>query len=263
MPISFTPIGRKKFWTGCDWSIDDEDELASLVARVALGQYRHVLHILAETDCLSYAPAPTALAGARKLLTATDEEKPWHRDGWLFQVISWIAANLQSDAALIAPPHMIHAHKGFDGLHVHLDEQTGKVVSVVICEEKATGRPRKMITDRVWTEFEALESGQRDNELVAEVSTLMDRYPGVDPDQAVQEILWKDARAFRVAITVGEDAVDEAGRKKLFKGYEKVVVGEVSRRRAETLYLDDLRKWMKRIAAKAIAAAETIEAEHV
>src|SRR5260221_4424986 len=116
MPITFTPIGNKQVWTGYDWSINDEGQLAELVARVALGQYRYVLHVLAETDCLPFAPAGTALEGARKLLTATNNKEPWHRDGWLFQVMSWIAAHLQRDADLIAPPHMIHAHKGFDGL---------------------------------------------------------------------------------------------------------------------------------------------------
>ncbi len=263
MPISFVPISNIKFWTGHDWTIEDDDELAELVARVALGQYRYVQRVLAETDCSKFAPSPTALEGAKKLLTATDEAGPWHRDGWLFQVISWIAGNLQNEDALIAPPQMIHAHKGFDGLHVHIDNTTGLVLSVVICEDKATDNPRGMIRDNVWTEFKALEQGERDNELVSEVSTLLDKLPDLDPDQAVQEIFWKEARAFRVSITVGDDHGDEAGRRKLFKGYKRAVGGNVARRRAETLHIDDLRKWMRRIAKKAIEAAETMEAEHV
>lgn len=263
MPISFAPISDKKLWTGHDWTIEDDDKLAELVARVALGQYRHVQRVLAGTNCSEFAPSPTAFEGAKKLLTAADEAKPWHRDGWLFQVISWIAANLQSEDALIAPPQMIHAHKGFDGLHVHIDDTTGHVLSVVICEDKATGDPRGMIRDNVWTEFKALEQGERDNELVSEVSTLLDRLPDLNLDQAIHEIFWKEARAFRVSITVGDDHGDEAGRKKLFKGYEHAVGGNVSRRQAETLHIDDLRKWMRRIAKKAIEAAKTMEAEHV
>lgn len=58
---------------------------------------------------------------AFKSKRTTDPEKPWHRDGWMFQVISWIAAHLQNPEDLIAPPHMIHAHKGFDGIHVRVD----------------------------------------------------------------------------------------------------------------------------------------------
>jgi len=259
--MSFTPIGHKNRWSGCDWSIEDDDELAQLIARVALGQYRHVLHILAETDCLLYAPAPSALEGARKLLTATNE--PWQRDGWLFQVVSWIAANLQGDTSLIAPPHMIHAHKGFDGLHVYLDPETRRVALVVICEEKATGNPRRMIKDEVWKDFESLERGERDNELVAEVSALVVQRQDIDPDQAIREILWNEARAYRIAITVSDKHADDNGRENLFKGYNETVTGDLSRRRAETLYLNDLRSWMTAMAAKAVAAAEVMEAQNV
>ena len=263
MPITFVPISTGQLCTGYDWTIEDNDELAKLVARVALGQHRHVQRILLETDCSAYSPTPTALEGAKKLLTAVNEETPWHRDGWLFQVISWIAANLQRNGSMIAPPHMIHAHKGFDGLHVQVDQSTGRVLSVVVCEEKATGNPRKMIREEIWTEFTALERGERDNELVSEVSTLLDSLPGHNSDQAVHEIFWKEARAFRVSITVSDAQSDEAGRRRLFKGYESVVSGNVSRRRAETLHIDDLRKWMQMIAEKAIDAAELMEADHV
>ena len=129
MPISFTPIANGNSWAGSDWSIDDDDALADLVAHVAFGQYRHVLHILAETDCGEAAPAPTALQGARQLLTVPAGADPRHRDGWLFQVVSWIAAHIQGHASLIAPPHMQHAEKGFDGIHVHIDAVTQAVRS--------------------------------------------------------------------------------------------------------------------------------------
>ena len=263
MPISFTPIKNKTLWAGYEWSIDDDDVLAELVACVALGQYRHVLRVLAETNCLAAAPAPTALEGARQLLTVPAGADPWHRDGWLFQVIAWIAAHIQDEASLIAPPHMQHADKGFDGLHVHVDEEAQTVQSVVICEEKATGDPRGMIRDSVWKEFASLETGARDHLLVAKVSALLETQRDLDPDQAVQQIFWKEARAFRVAITVGDAHGDEAGRRRLFKGYREVVTGDVSRRSAETLHLHDLRRWMRRIARKALKAAEEMEAANV
>lgn len=265
MPISFTPIRNGTSWTGCDWLIDDDDRLAELVALVALGQYRHVQHILAETNCGKAAPAETALEGARQLLKAPEGSRadPFHRDGWLFQVMAWIAAHLQGQASLIAPPHMLHAEKGFDGLHVHIDEKAQMVRSVVICEEKATDRPRAEIRDSVWKELASLEKGERDHLLTAEVSTLLTTRPDLDVDQAVQQIIWKKARAFRVAITIGDTHDSENGRKQLFKGYRETVSGGVSRRRAETLYLDDLRRWMKRIARNALTAAERMVEPHV
>ena len=219
--------------------------------------------ILAKTGCNNFAPVPTALEGAKKLLTTADKNEPWNRDGWLFQVISWISANLQNNGSmLIAAPHMIHAHKGFDGLHVCIDKK-GYVQSIIICEDKATGKPRRMIKKKVWTDFKALERGERDNELVSEVTTILETRKGLDPDQAVQQIIWNEVRAFRVAITVGDEHSHQTGLHKLFKGYEGVVVGRVSRRRVETLHVDDLRKWMCRMATKAIKAAQMMEAGHV
>lgn len=262
--ITFTPIGNGKFWTGSDWSIDDENELATLVARVALGQSRHVLNVLNHTGCIEYAPAPTALGGAIRLLTIKDGDYPWNRDGWLFQVISWIAANIQNTGSLISPPHMIQAHKGFDGLHICLDQSNEKVVSVVVCEEKATTGPRGLIRDQVWPEFETLETGSRDNELVSEVTTLLAQNGHVDPDKAVHEILWKGARAYRVAITIGDKECSEEGRKALFKGYKKATPGkDVAKRQAETFYQNNLREWMRRLADRAIVAAQELDAEDV
>ena len=256
MVISFRPIKNGERWAGFDWSINNEDELAEFVASVALGQYRHVEHVLAETDFTEVLPAPTALEGARQLLSVPKCGEPYHRDGWLFQVIGWIAAHIQNEASLIAPPHMQHADKGFDGLHVQIDHESQMVRNVVICEEKATNKPRKTIRDQVWQEFSALETGTRDNLLTARVSTLLATRPELDSDQAVQKILWSQARAYRVAITVNDSLNDAKGRKLLFKGYSTIVSGSVTRRCAETLYIGDLRSWMERIAKKALKAAE-------
>lgn len=260
MPISFTPICKDKCWTGYTWSIDDDGELVRLIARVALGQSRYVERILAQTDCADLAPVASAFEGARKLLSVPPGKDPYQRDGWMFQVMSWIAAHRQDDGALIRSPHMNHAHKGFDGINVQVDRSTDKVLSVVICEEKATEHPRNMISGSVWPEFETLETGKRDNELVAEVTAILDRAAHIDPDQAVAQMLWKEARAYRVSITVGDTHADEAGREKLFEGYEDKVHGEINRRRAETLHVQDLRVWMDDIAEQALGVLEELEA---
>jgi len=262
--MSFHPISNGSFWKGSSWSIDDEDELAILIARVALGQYRHVMKILHETECTAYAPASSALQGAIDLLTAKNDKDPYHRDGWLFQVISWIAAHLQNPDTLKSPPHMIHAGKGFDGLHVCLDSTNTNVVSVIICEEKATEGPRGKITSQVWPEFQLMETGERDHELVAEITTILATNGHIDPEKAVHQILWEQARAYRVSITVGNDENSKSGRKALFKGYKnKVTAGSVDRRRVETLCKNDLRDWMQHIADKAITVAKEMEACNV
>ncbi len=262
--ITFKPISNKKHWAGDDWTITNEDQLAKLVAKVALGQARQVEKILQETGCVNYAPSATAVDGAIRLLTAADPEKPWHRDGWLFQVLAWIAAHLHSPNTLKAAPHMIHAHKGFDGVLLKLDGSDSSVVSVVICEQKATSNPRNLITSQVWPEFKSLETGRRDNELVAEVATILERNGHLDVDQAVSTIIWKNSRSYCVTITVGNHEHSDDGRKALFKGYKGVVpTRDVVSRRAETLYQPNFRKWMNDLAEKAIVAIHETDAEDV
>lgn len=95
------------------------------------------------------------------------------------------------------------------------------------------------------------------------MGTLLSQRPEIDADQVVQNLLWKDTRAYRIAITIGDSEQGQIGNRKLFKGYEHIVSGDVSRRRAETLYLHDLRAWMKKLAAKAIMIAEEIETSRV
>jgi hypothetical protein len=179
---------------------------------------------------------------------------PSHRDGWMFQVMSWIAANRASPGGIISPPQMILAHKGFDGLLIELDMPTGLVFAAVIFEDKATEHPRDRIREEVWPDFRRLEAGDRENVLTAEVAALLRGREGLDVDKAIENIIWKQARHFRVCITVDRSHADEAGRQRLFRDYDVVATGAVSRRRAETFLIADLRAWMARLAERAIVA---------
>lgn len=261
--ITFKPISNGDVWTGSNWTITDEDKLAEMIARIALGQAGHVRKVLLATKAAIPALVPSAVLGAKKLLTADDPTEPWHRDGWLFQVIAWIASHLQDRAALQAPPHLIHAHKGFDGLALKLND-AGAVELVVICEHKATSSPRGKITSQVWPEFEEIESGQRDNELIAEATTLLERYTNLDIDEAIGKILWERDRSYSVAITVGDKENSDEGRNKLFKGYDQIVDrSDVMFRRAETFYKVPLRHWMSRISEKSISLIDEWALENV
>ena len=86
---------------------------------------------------------------------------------------------------------------------------------------------------------------ERDNELVAEASSLIASSSSVDAGQAIEEILWHRARAYRVAITAIQKYCGKTGIAKLFRGYQNVVGGDVERRQVEVRYLDDLRKWVQ------------------
>lgn len=62
--------------------------LARLIAHVALGQSRKIAHVLKELDEAPNGAPKSAFKGARKLLKAKTHGDRYHRDGWMFQVIS-------------------------------------------------------------------------------------------------------------------------------------------------------------------------------
>lgn len=259
MPLSFTPISDEQRWTGSTWSVDDEDTLAELIARVALGQSLTVQSILHELRNTPVSPT-AGFEGAKATLTALTEEDIFHRDGWVFQVMAWIAAHQLYRAALIHAPHIRRADKGTDGLIIEFKD--GGIAHVVICEEKATEHPRNRVRDSVWPEFKTFESGRRDNELIAAVSDMLAKKGGESTDAMVASIFWDKQRAYRVSTTVGATHATDAGRKRLFKGYDETISGEVSRRRAETLHLTDIRPWLAQISDKALGWIEDAEAAH-
>ena len=118
MTLTLVPMDHGELCHGWAWTVTDDDVLAERVARIVLGQFRHVAKILAGAG----VPGPAANAeqanAAIKQLTLAEGDDPWHRDGWLFQAISWIAAHQQPSASLTRMPQIRKADKGFDGMQL-------------------------------------------------------------------------------------------------------------------------------------------------
>jgi hypothetical protein len=256
MAIALTPVREGELWAGSTWVVEDEDALATLIARVAIGQSRVAARILHEDGLVPVNYPMGGHEGARHLLRVGPSGDPAHRDGWMFQVISWIAAHRANRPCLIRSPHMRHADKGLDGLSVEFDE--AEIARVVISEEKATKNARSMVRDKVWPEFRDFETGNRNAELIDGVSELL--AGRLDSDAMVAAILWEEKRAYRVAVTIDDTHSFAEGRKALYKGYETAVSGEVDRRRAEVFEVQDLRPWFDGLAARATAIIDAEEA---
>lgn len=205
MTLTLSQIDHGDPCHGWSWVVENEDKLAEQVARVALGQFRHVGKILAGLGEVAPVTTEDHATDAIDLLTVEEEQDPWHRDGWIFQTISWIAAHQQRHGAVTRPPHIIKAHKGFDGLQLEMSEDGTSVVGIIIFEDKATDNARGTIRDDVWPGIAALESGKRVNQLTHDVSAALEAQkhfnPNLDVDAAISNILWKDARRYRVSIT--------------------------------------------------------------
>lgn len=253
MPIKLVAIGDENKWSGAHWVINDVEALAVLIGRVALGQSRHVVKILKETDG-SPNTIQSALTGAQELLSANTEKEAEHRDGWMFQIISWIASYKESPESMIKAPHIIRADKGFDGLIV--EHNDSEIQYVVICEDKATINPRKTVRAKVWPEFAEFQSGARDNQLVEAVTSLIEQRHPDDADEIVARVFWNEQRAYRVAVTGKSKHSKAKHQSNLFKGFKDVVLGVEDRRRAHVLTLAELRPWMASLADQALVFVE-------
>lgn len=260
MPLTLTPIDHDSLCHGWRWEIADEADLARKVAMVALGQYRHVAQILAGIDKKPLPTRKDAADAAIKRMSVPDDCDPWHRDGWVFQTISWIAAHRSERGVVARAPHAIPAHKGFDGMQLRLDRKGKSVTAVVIFEDKATDSPRKTVRTDVWDGIRSLEKGERMPELIQDTTTILEaqqrHFPDLDVDEAIETILWDEVRNYRVSITTSDTHAKDAARKKLFEGFDKVAPGEAGRRRADTMHLPDLREWMAQFSGRVIAQIE-------
>jgi hypothetical protein len=254
MTITLTPIAHGNLCHGSRWIVEDVDLLAERVGRVALGQYRHVARILEGLEGTPPATSKEFARDAKSKLKVAKNHDPWQRDGWLFQVISWITANqVKTPGTVIEPPHIFHAHKGFDGMQLDIAGNGTSIEAIVIFEDKATIDPRSTIRRDVWKAISDFEAGERITELAHEATGLLEAhqhaFPNLNVDEAIDRIIWKEARRYRVSITTGKAHQADADRERLFGGYDDQAGGAIIRRRAETMHFDDLRVWMNDFAA--------------
>lgn len=262
MSITITPFTVGELCDGAAWTVPDVDALATHIAIVAAGQAYQLENILLAAGLPKVEASKAARAEAMKLLTV-EEGDPFHRDGWIFQVMSWIAAHHNAENSIIRTPHMIKALKGFDGLQVVISTEDGSVQNVIIFEDKATERPREVIRNDVWPDFVALESGEKEHVLVSEITTLLRIGGYVDAPAIVKNVIWEKSRVFKASITVSETHSNASGRNRLFAGYDKTVSGDKSRRKGDTFFVDGLRPWMDALAEKAKAILSTSGTTHV
>lgn len=249
MTLVLTPIAHGEVCHGHAWTVENIDLLAERVARVAMGQYRHVSQVLEGLNVPAPKGSKAHAANAIAKLQVAKNGDPWQRDGWIFQIVSWIAANQQkAEGVILKPPHIFHAHKGFDGMQLEVSADGKSVSAVVIFEDKASDDPRKTIREDVWPEIVKLEAGERVAELTHEAAGLLEAhqhlYPELNVDEAIDRIFWQEARRYRVSITTGAVHAKESDRARLFADYDTTVRGDLTRRRGETMHFDKLREWM-------------------
>lgn len=279
MPISLTS-DKTKACNFSEWSIGkgDRGRLVEILAYLYLQQEENAQRIIRALE-----PRPRSLKGRvaenviRKLTapkqadveaakSGTEKEKEaaqkridtsiWHRDGLLFQHISWIVARQAIPDGYMTSPHVRQADKGFDGFIIELDKSQERIERIVLCEDKASEDPRPLVRKNVWPEIKSIISGDRDDEILADLTTLLKGIPAIDAESAVDEIFWEGTRHFRVSVATGEDKRKSKSFVHIVKGFDDVVTGTIEKRVAGVLPFDDVRIGLDLLAQEVIAKVE-------
>lgn len=260
--VRFIACDHAPLCHGYRWEVCDEAALAQMVAWTLEGHYQHAERILKRLNSKRPHAAITVKQQAIRLVSLPpktgDVALRWHRDGLVFQHISWLAAHANGNGAIASSvPHFRPAHKGFDALLVPLKDKRTALDGLIICEDKASTNPRKQITEKVWSEIGTIEVGERDAELNGELTAILRSYGIKNMEEIIAAAHWMSRKTYRVSVTVDSSHEPEAARRKLFEGFDTAISAkDVSRRRAETLCLNGLRVWMDQFCEKVVKAIQ-------
>lgn len=258
---------------GSKWKVENEDQLARLIAVVVMGQAAQAAHIIDEL--LPAAPAFTDedLKNEAKIKFKVQEvaQTPRtgyprnQRDGLIFEIISWIAAKQVSGAkCFLKDPHTSSTSQGLDGIMIELNEDGSEIVKSTIFEDKCTNNPRDTFTQKVIPGFLVRHGNTRNAELIAAAATLI-QLSGVSNVQAmsmVRKVLDNSSRQYRAGFALTQDFDSDEAQKALFKGFKKIKDISQEQRIGASLIVDgELRNWFEALATKIIAYIEQLEVE--
>jgi len=259
--------------TGDRWSAQNETELARLIAIIAMGQAACAAHILKEL--LPATPAFTnddLRREAKVRLTVQEDGKkprtgypPWQRDGFIFEVVSWIAARqTHGERALLKDPHVSATSQGLDGLMIELADDKSKVVMTTVFEDKCTDNPRETFLQKVIPALLERHQNKRSAELVAAASVLL-RMAGIDEAAAARlaaAVMDRNQRGYRAAFALTTEHDSQVERQKLFKGYDALDgISPKQRIGASLIVSGKLREWFDALALKAITYLDELKVD--
>ena len=255
--------------TGDRWIVEDIDQLAKLIAIIAMGQAVHAAKIIADLRPAAVAINHKALKSAAKqqlsIVGDTEDKRDasrWRRDGFVFEAISWIAARQSAGAdALMKDPHLKSTTQGIDGLMVELDASKSELARATIFEDKCSEDPRRMFRDEILPAFADHHANKRGPELVAIAAALIERagLDGTAATQAAARVLDNNFRCYRAALAVVPADDTKTRREALFKNYDDLKgIDRPQRIGASFITPGELRQWFDALAKQATAYIETL-----
>ncbi|MDE2125387.1 MAG: hypothetical protein KGJ62_02235 [Armatimonadetes bacterium] len=236
------------------WALADVPALAGIVADIALGQVEHAERILHASSIASDDPPTDQNIGeAIAIIKGMPVE---HRDGWMFQVISWVAWYVEGEMTLIRAPLPTATRQGFDGVSVSLAADDSVIESVTVSEDKATLNPRDVVRDDVLPEFERLAKGQRESQLRAELVALI-KAGGFQPTTILKQGDWRNRKRFRASLCTSQNRIPPTIE--LYEGFASSAPGDPLTRRGHRLVLEDMRGFFQELATRVMACLEALK----
>lgn len=270
-PLLTVAVPIDEYCSGDRWSVQDEAQLARLIAIIAMGQAAFAAHILKEL--LPAAPGfvhdDLRREAKVRLTVQEDGRKPrtgypqWQRDGFIFEAISWIAARQNhGERALLKDPHVSTTSQGLDGLMIELSDDKANIVMTTVFEDKCTDNPRKTFLEKVIPALLESHENKRSAELVASASVLL-RMAGIDHAAAARlaaGVMDRNQRRYRTAFALTKKHDSQEERQKLFKGYD-ALSGITAKQRvgASLIVSGQLREWFDVLALQAIGYLDELE----
>jgi hypothetical protein len=273
-PLAVEQVAVDANCIGSRWTVDDLNLLSRIVAIIAMGQAVHAARII--NALLPVAPAIDdkalrANAKQRLKVTGTTEEQQkarrYHRDGLIFEAISWIAAQQQTGGkALLRDPHVSSTTQGLDGLMIEMDEAGAEVKRATIFEDKCSENPDETFRYKIMAAFKAHHENKRASDLVATAAALLKeaRLDGTKSVLAAARVLDKTYRTYRgsLAVTTADDSVER--RQSVFRTYKELGGIKADQRIGAVLITsENLRNWFDALADMATAYIDNLGKEAV
>ncbi|WP_163005823.1 hypothetical protein [Pseudomonas viridiflava] len=274
LPLKTVDHSLTTHCVGSIWHVQERSHLIRSIALVAVGQAYAARRIIYE---LSPTPPPflkSLQEEAKIKLTVQDDYKSgdrlgypkYQRDGFIFEVISWVAA-LQDNGkeVLLKDPHTSATSQGLDGLMLVLSADRARVDLTTIFEDKCTENARKTFLEQVLPAFQDRHTNKRGAELVATASTLL-RMASIDPDAVATlsaSVMDQSLRCYRASFALTSEFEMIKARQQLFKNYERITDLDSARRIGACFIVDgDLRSWFETLANDVIIYLGAWEAEN-
>lgn len=263
MTLVVLPTATPPECLGTNWTVSDADALADVCAQIMIGRALHAALILDGSHPAGTPPIiSSALKEKLKLeLHPTSDPKTYHRDGLLFEIISWVAARFTAtpnDA--ISDPHLKATNQGTDCVKVTVDPVNRTLTRATVYEYKCTTNWRQLFSQDVIKAFREYVSGERDNQLAQTAITLLIKlgFTPIERNAAYDQLVRGRPLAFQASLTVAPSAFAAEDRLALFSGYDSIA-GAIDTRGGNTMPLDDVRGWFAGFAALVWAKIEAFD----